>query len=383
MKITHIETIPVHVPLKSGLTTKTSHGEHVVSPYVILRVHTDVGLVGLGEATLAPRWSGETSPGCVAVIEGLIAPALIGEDPRDIPLLCRKMDSVIKHNPFTKAAVEMALWDLKGKEAEQPVYELLGGKTRQPLPIKLVIGSFEIPKSLELARQFRDFGVKCLKVKVGLDAELDYQRVKAVRELAGPEIPIGIDANCGWSLSEAITMLNRLKPFQLLFAEQPISPDDPQEMATLRQETDIPLMADESLFTIADAKQLIRADAAQIFSVYPGKQGGITHLLEIARLAKGAGVVCSVGSNLELGIGTAAMLHVGTALEVIDSETYPGDYIGPLYHEADLLKTPLTLGPDSAIVPEGPGLGVELDEAQLERYRDKSGIVRSLDQEME
>ena len=121
MKITRIETIPVSVPLKPGLSTKTAGGQHVVSPYVMIRVHTDEDLVGLGEATLAPRWSGETSPGCVAAIEGLIAPQLIGRDPTAVADLTGRMNRAIRFNPFTKAAVEMALWDLAGKAAGVPV----------------------------------------------------------------------------------------------------------------------------------------------------------------------------------------------------------------------------------------------------------------------
>src|SRR5438477_4920327 len=111
VKITRVEPIPVRVPLKQGMTTKTAHGEHVDSPYVIVRVHTDDGLVGLGEATVAPRWSGETSAGCVAAINELIAPELIGADPSTLGLQRQKMDRCLKRNPFTKAALEMALWD--------------------------------------------------------------------------------------------------------------------------------------------------------------------------------------------------------------------------------------------------------------------------------
>jgi muconate cycloisomerase len=128
-------------------------------------------------------------------------------------------------------------------------------------------------------------------------------------------------------------------------------------------------MADESLFTLSDAWNLAANQASDIFSVYPGKHGGIAATVEIAHVAQAAGLVCSIGSNLELGIGTAAMLHVAAAVQSIDSEAYPADIIGPLYHEADLLRQPLSLGPELAQVPDGPGLGVELDEEQLERYR--------------
>ena len=378
MKITQIEAIPINVPLKAGLTTKTSHGEHIDSPYVIVRVHTDEALIGLGEATLSPRWSGETSPGCVATIDGLLAPALVGEDPTAVQRLRIKMDSAIRLNPFTKAAIEMALWDLAGKAAGVPVHQLLGGKIRDQMPIKMVVGAFDIPKAVQLAKQFLEWGVKCLKVKVGLDPQQDIDRVAAVRELAGPNIPIGIDANCGWSPPQARRMLSQLEQFDILFAEQPIATADSSKLAALRGHTGIPIMADESVFTSNDAWHLTTQRAVDILSVNPGKHGGLLGTLEVAHVAQAAGVVCSMGSNLELGIASAALLHVGAVTPAIASDRYPGDYIGPLYHEVDMLKSPLSLGPETARVPDGPGLGVELDEEQLEKYRDRSGKAQAL-----
>ncbi|HIK91932.1 MAG TPA: mandelate racemase/muconate lactonizing protein [Planctomycetes bacterium] len=376
MKITRIEAIPVNVPLKPGMTTKTSHGEHATSPYVIVQVHTDEGLTGLGEATVAPRWSGETSQSCVAIIHGLIAPVLTGEDPTQVNHLRRLIEGVVRLNPFTKAAVEMALWDLAGKSAGVPVYQLLGGKVRGEMPIRMVVGSIDIPHAVELARKILDKGVKCLKVKVGLDPDQDFERVRAIRELAGPDIPISVDANCGWTVPQAKEMLRRLREFNILFAEQPIPTADRSELAALRRHTDIPIMADESAFTCGDAWHLTAERAVDIISVYPGKNGGVQATVEVVHVAKAAGIPCAMGSNLELGIGTAAMLHLGAALPTIASERYPGDFIGPLYHEADMLKTPLTLGPAAARVPEGPGLGVELDEGQLKKYRDHSSVAR-------
>src|SRR5262249_44597181 len=140
-------------------------------------------------------------------------------------------------------------------------------------------------------------------------------------------------------------------------------------LASLRQASTVPLMADESIFTLADAWNLVTAQAVDALSIYPGKHGGLAASMEIAHVAQAAGVACCVGSNLELGVGTAAMLHLAAAVLAIDSETYPADIIGPLYHETDLLRQPLTLGPAVARVPEGPGLGVELDLKELERRR--------------
>jgi L-alanine-DL-glutamate epimerase-like enolase superfamily enzyme len=369
MRITQLEAIPVRVPLKAGMVTKTAHGDHHTSDYVIVRVHTDLGLVGLGEATVSALWSGETSKSCVAALNDLIGPALVGADPTRITALRKQMDFLIKLNPFTKAAVEMALWDLAGKALGVPVYQLLGGKIRAVIPTKMMIGAFDLPRVRSLAGQFLGWGVRCLKVKVGLDLDGDVARVQAVRELAGPDLPITIDANCGWNVPTARLALDRLRRSNVLVAEQPIAPGDTDAMASLRLASGIPIMADESVFSLADAWNVLRAHAADVISIYPGKNGGIAAAVEIAHVAQAAGIPCHVGSNLELGIGSAAMLHLASTVANIDSETYPADILGPHYHESDLLTEPLSLDFEGARVPEAPGLGVTLDEDQLRRFR--------------
>ncbi len=369
MKITRVEAIPVCVPLKKGLTAKTAHGEHAVSPYVIVKVHTDAGLVGLGEATISGLWSGETQAGSVAAIREYIEPVILGKDPRDITAIRRAMDFIIKLNPFTKAAVEMAMWDIAGKAAGLPVYRLLGGKVRDTVRIKLVVWARDVAGSIRMAEDHLKLGVSCVKVKVGLDPETDIARVRAVREVAGKNIPVTIDANCGWTIQQAKHCLRALADVNLLLAEQPIPAGDPAALAELRRETPAPIMADESVFTLQDAWLLTLHRAADILSVYPGKHGGIAATAEIVAVAKAAGLRCTIGSNLELGIGTAAMLHVAAAFPEIDTDTFPADTIGPFYHDADLITKPLDLGPPHAKVPDGPGLGVELDEQQLKRWR--------------
>lgn len=369
MKIKRIEAIPVSVPLKPGLTAKTAHGEHAVSPYVIVRVHTDDGLVGLGEATITALWSGETQSSAITAITDILQPALLGRDPRDLNSIRRAMDFAIKLNPFTKAAVEMALWDIAGKAAGLPVYQLLGGKVRDRIRIKLVVWAREAAGAVDMALAHLAAGATCIKVKTGLDPRGDVDRVRAVRVAIGPETPLTIDSNCGWTVQQAKHCLQVLTDCQLLLAEQPIAAGDPAALAEVRQSTSIPIMADESVFTLSDAWQLAAQRACDILSVYPGKHGGIAATAEIVAVAKAAGLRLTMGSNLELGIGTAAMLHVASAFPEIDTEAFPADTIGPLYHDHDLITRPLELGPPYAKVPEGVGLGVELDEDQLSRFR--------------
>ena len=215
MRITRIETIPVSVPLKKGLSAKTTHGEHATSLFVLVRVHTDQGLVGLGEATISALWSGETQGSTVAAIRDYIAPQLVGKDPRDITAARRAMDFIIKLNPFTKAAVEMALWDIAGKAVGLPVYQMLGGKVRDKIRIKLVLWAFDIPAVRKMAELFLGWGVSCLKVKVGLDPESDIARVRAVRDMVGPDMAMTIDANTGWTIGQAKQCLRRLAPTRI------------------------------------------------------------------------------------------------------------------------------------------------------------------------
>ena len=142
------------------------------------------------------------------------------------------------------------------------------------------------------------------------------KRVQAVRELAGTDITIGVDGNCGWDLATASKALGELERYDLLFAEQPIGTDDPVQLSQLREGTSIPLRADESVYTLNEAWQLSLARAVDIFSVYPGKNGGLLPAMVVSSLAEAAGTVCSMGSNLELGIATAAMLHVLSLIHI-------------------------------------------------------------------
>ncbi len=365
MKITRVETIPVKVPLKPGMTMKTAHGEHVDSHYVIVRLHTDAGITGLGEATVGARWNGENATGCKAVIDEFLAPLLVGADPFERSRLRAKMDMEIKLHPFAKSAIEMALFDIAGKLFKVPVYQLLGGAVRKPVPIKMVVGGFPPAQAVKLARQFADNGTTHIKVKVDIEPAEDIERLRAIREALGPEIWLSVDGNGGWSLPTAKMMLAYLEEFDIRLIEQPIPPGDPGALADLRSRTEIPIMADESAFNLTEAWTVAAVRAADVISVYPGKNGGIVPALEIAHLAKAAGLVCHMGSNLELGIATAAMLHLAAACPTIDCESFPADILGPLYHQWDVIKEPLKLGPNVAVVPEGPGLGVELDEKRL------------------
>ncbi len=264
----------------------------------------------------------------------------------------------------------MALWDIAGKTVGKPVYELLGGKIRDSVKIKWSISGREPEVAAEIARWAVNQGFTAMKVKVGIDPDGDVARVRAVRVAVGPNVHLGVDANGGWKTAEnAIRTIDRLREFDIYFAEQPVPAFDLEGMARVRASAKLPIVADESVYTLQDARNLSHAKAADVFSIYVGKAGGIAPAREIAEFATSSGLTCTIGSNLELGIGSAAMLHLALATSGIDSDSYPCDIIGPFFYEDDVLAEPIDLSAGQARIGDKPGLGVEIDDEKLEKYR--------------
>jgi L-alanine-DL-glutamate epimerase-like enolase superfamily enzyme len=372
MRITSIETIPIRVPVKPQFAIKSGRGgSHTTSPFLIVKVRTDEGIVGLGESSCTPRWSGEDQFSGQHFVKNYFEPVLVGQDPTDVEGCSRLFMPLVAGNPFTKSAVEMALWDIAGKAAGKPVYELLGGAVRDVVPTKWSVSGRDPAPAAEIARWAVDAGFKKMKVKVGIDIEGDAARVRAVRDVVGPAFPLGVDANGGWGkAANALRAIERLREFNVAFFEQPVPAGDLFGIAEVRAGAGgVPVIADESVYTLADAQTLARASACDVFSIYVGKAGGIGPAREIAEFARSAGLSCTIGSNLEMGVGSAAMIHLAIATRGITAETYACDIIGPFYYEDDVIAGTLPLKPGEARAPEGPGLGVELDEAKLERYR--------------
>jgi len=362
MKITRIETFPVEVPIKPERWMISSLGQHRVSRYLLVRVLTDNGLEGCGEATVTARWSGETVWTAQSMIERVLAPAVLGADPADVIEVDRRMDAACAHNWFAKSAIEMACWDLQGKQDGRPVYELLGGACR-PLTVRsrYSMGAYQPPRAAERARQLVELGFTTIKVKVGLDAEQDVERVRAVRAAIGPAIALTIDANCGWDVDTAIRAINALADCKLALVEQPTPDGDYAAIARVRRETTVPVMADDMCFNLVHARELIRNEGCDVISVYPGKQGGIRKAREIVDFAAQHGVACSIGSNLELDVATAAMAHLVVACPNMQVEKYPGDMLGADYHELRLVKQPLEIVGPLTTLSTRAGLGVEVD----------------------
>ncbi|MBM3263132.1 MAG: hypothetical protein FJY97_06850 [candidate division Zixibacteria bacterium] len=375
MRITAVETTLITATIDPEIMIISSLGSHRLSRYVLLHIHTDEGITGLGEATVMPGWSGETPEGACALVARYFAPELVGHDPFELERHMHTLDRVVVDNPFVKAAIEMALLDLQGKKLGVPVYDLLGGRCHDTaIPVKFVVAATEPDIVVRNAQRMVATGFDTIKIKVGRgNPDADVERVRRVREALGNDVRLTVDANGGWTVTDAIRTIRRLEPFNLVLVEQPVHRKDIAGMARVRSSVGLPIMADEAVFTVADALEVIRQDAADIVSVYPGKNGGILKSRLIAQLAEASGKPCHIGSNLELEPGSAAMAHLAVSTANIVSQRYPADIIGPLYHRDRTTAEPFGVDGGVARVPEGPGLGVTLDERRVAQLAGSEG----------
>jgi muconate cycloisomerase len=364
MSVVAVAAEPVAGRVRPELAIVSSLGEHLVGQYVLVRLTDDVGRVGLGEASVTSVWSGETQAGTIALIHDLLAPLLIGADPFDVDWIMRRLDRAAFANSFAKSALECALLDLQGKILNVPLYKLLGGRDASSgdrgIRLKFVVGAVEPARAAERARRMTDLGWKAIKVKVGRDEHprADVDRLKAVRDAIGPEVFLSVDANGGYSVEQAVWAARGFEALDVALFEQPTRRGDHAAMADVRRRCGLPIMADESVFTPQDALEVLRAGAADVVSLYPGKQGGVRAAQAVAHMAEAAGVACTIGSNLEREPATAAMAHLVVATPNLQCERFPGDLIGPLYFEEPLCSPPLRYAADRLFVPEGVGLGV-------------------------
>lgn len=366
MTITSVEIFPISERVKPELAIVSAAGIHPESHYLVVKIVGDKGLAGYGEATLAHVWSGENQGTAQALIRDVLSPLLIGKNAMDLNSLADAMDRYLIGNPFTKAAMEMALVDLVAKTLGVGANVLLGGPRRAPaIRLKFSIGAFTPSEAACVARHVVDIGLRSAKVKVGLDVAGDLARVEAVRAEVGPDFRLAVDANGGWTESDTVRAIRRLEQLNINALEQPIRRGDFRGCARLRKRTRLPLMLDESIFTRQDALEAIRLEACDLISIYPGKNGGIFRSLEIANIAASAGLELVIGSNLEMDLGSAAMLHLATAIPNLSS-TVDHDIIGPLYYDRHFTQPNITFRDGYALLPDGLGWGVDVQTGDLQ-----------------
>jgi len=377
MKVEQIELIPIEIPIKR--THKISSFTLNRGIHVIVKIHSDDGIVGLGEAPLSmgPVFPEETYETSIFLIKRYLSPVILGKDPFDIERVIREMERAVEGNYTTKAAVDFALYDLMAKSVELPLYKLIGGLFYEKVPLSwsLAIGDPEL--DAKEAKEKVSEGFRIFKIKVGIsEPSVDIERVRAIREAVGNGVDIRIDVNQGWKPDKAIKIIQKMERYELGFVEQPVPRWDINGMARIAKAIDTPIMADESLYTLHDAITLIEKEAADIFAIKLMKHGGIYNSKKICALAEAADISCYVGSNLETGVATAICVHFAVASSNV---TYGCELFGPLLLTDDILKTPIEYREGYIGIPRKIfGLGVEINETKLKNYLIKGERVHKI-----
>ncbi len=314
MKITDIHVERVKVSLKEPFRISLGVITHAES--AVVRIDTDEGVCGWGEGAPGVFVSGENLPGTVASIERM-RQDLIGLDPTDLEQIYWTMERSTAHAYCAKTAIDIACHDLLGKRAGLPVYKLLGGLSNS-IETDVTVPINPPEYMAQKAAQWVSKGFDTIKIKVGVDAQSDLARMKAIREAVGPEVKLRVDANQAWSPKEALNMISRLAEYGLELAEQPVPADDLEGLSYVTHHTHVPIMSDEACFTAKDALKLIEGRKVDIVNIKLMKCGGIREAVKISTLCEAAGITCMLGCMAEeTNIGITAAASVGAALRNI------------------------------------------------------------------
>lgn len=354
-----------------------------IGRHAVLRLGTDRDLEGWGEAPAGITWGGSAmryygeSPETVqTVAANHLLPAVAGLDPREIAVVHARMDKAVKGHPYAKAMIDMACYDLAGRAMGVGISTLLGGSHRQGIELAHSLGIMSIDRCLEEAGQAVAEGALTIKCKTGLDPVRDVELVRRLRELVGPDVKIRVDGNEGYShVAEAVRVTRAQEEYDIMLCEQPVA--GAEGLAAVAQRIDTPVMADESAWTVEDIWELVDLGAAEYFSCYVTKPGGLFRARQQAETARRLGMMCDIGGSIETGIGNAANLALGAAAEnavlpsvcpVSGSEGSDRPEIAGIYYTDDLIAGAFGFEEGRVMVPEGPGLGVDVDVAKVQKY---------------
>lgn len=363
MKIHSIEAIPVAASFRSTFRFGTT--DRSTSPNVIVRIETDDGVVGYGEACPVPAFTAETQQSIVELVEQRVSPVLLGQNPEHrLPLLVA-LGKVLKGAPFTTAAVDTALLDVLGRALGVPVHALLGGAFRDSIQVHGSVGwnrdsAAMVDVATEQAQQYQ--WLKLYAGRGALDEDLD--RLAAVRQAVGPTTDLFVDINTLWTASDLIRAMPRVRDIGLRMLEQPLAPSAAAFQQTLVEGLHIDIAADEAVRSVADAATVARERSATVINIGLSKVGGPTAALHAARVAEANGLGVMVGSVIEMEIATAMGLHLAAAIPEL---AYPSYLMGPLKYQQQLTEERVEVRGGHVAVPQKPGLGVTVDEQELRR----------------
>lgn len=361
LTITQIELYRLFIPLKEPFVI--SLGPIYNAESVIVVIRTNGGIVGFGECSPFATINGETAATCM-VVGKYFAKALKGADPLNIAQHISTMDSIIYGNSSIKSAFDMALYDIAAQHEGVPLYKYLGGDIEKVIVTDYTVSIGEPAQMAIDALKILKAGYPAIKIKVGKDGAKDVERIRMIRDAVGPDIPLRIDANQGWSVEEAITTLNAMKPFNIQHCEEPIARWNILELSLVKAESPIPIMSDESCGDDHDAERLIRLGACDYMNIKLGKSGGIYKALKMVEMAASANIHLQVGAFMESRLAMTAFAHFSLCSPMIQHF----DFDTALMFSEDPVTGGIAYKENGVIeVPHTPGLGASISQSRLEK----------------
>jgi L-alanine-DL-glutamate epimerase-like enolase superfamily enzyme len=358
-RITQIELYKLRIPLKEPFITSLGRDDFAASVVVIIR--TSQGISGFGECSPYMPINGESVDTCF-IVGQYFAKILKGKDPLAIEERLAEMDQLIYGNSSIKSAFDMALYDIAAQNAGLPLYKFIGGENNKTIVTDYTVSIGDPQKMAADAVKIKKEGYPAIKVKLGKNGKSDVQRIKAIREAVGNEIPLRIDANQGWKVKEAIETLTVLAEFDIQHCEEPIARWKFMRLPKVKKNSPILIMADESCGDEHDAARLIELKACDYFNIKLGKSGGIFKALKMVRLAEKANIHLQVGAFMESRLAMTAFAHFSLCSPLI--EHY--DFDTALMFSEDPVSGGIVYEKNGVIkVPEVAGLGASIDESWL------------------
>ncbi|WP_431710872.1 mandelate racemase/muconate lactonizing enzyme family protein [Glutamicibacter uratoxydans] len=364
MKIQRLEAIPYAIPYTHPL--RFASGEVHTADHVLIRLHTDTGIIGTADAPPRPYTYGETQASIIAVVQDIFAPQLVGLDILDRAKIRAVMDRTI-NNQVAKGAVDIAVWDAIGQLLGTSVHKLLGGFT-DSMRVSHMLGFKPAQELLDEALRFGEqYGITTFKLKVGRrPLSLDIEACHVLREGLGEEVEIYLDANRGWSANEAMEVLRRTEGLGLTMLEEPCDAKEAISRRRLVEHSPIPIVADESVPTAGDASRELLSGGANAICIKTARSG-FTEATEILGLCTGLGVDVTMGNQIDTQVGSLATVTFGAAFEATSRRA--GELSNFLDMSDDLLADPIQIRDGRIAVRNLPGVGAIIDEDKLAHYR--------------
>jgi L-alanine-DL-glutamate epimerase-like enolase superfamily enzyme len=378
MKINKIEIIPVDIPYK--IPFRVSYGGITSGSYIIFKIMTDEGIEGVGSSIGFPK-IGLNRESAMAKMKSIASGLLLGQDPLNTEAILSRLDVVLPGNWRIKAHIDYALYDLKGKILNVPVYQLLGGLTREKIPLEWILMMDDPEVQAEMAVKYINAGFHSIKMHVGGDPRLALKRFKTVREAVGPDVPIAVDmasvagtpSHC--NAHDALRVIEAMDKYDLHYAEQPVTTPDIDGFKAIKSRTKVPLAGDASADSVVEVHNMIKQEAADIFHTLMGRIGGFRKTLHFTNLVDAANLdyaICVLGNGIEHAAGAHFAVSRSKRERILDE-------LGLVFYlyggtETKEITTDVTKEINGTIEkgylypPKGPGLGIELNQEMVNQY---------------